>query len=395
MRFAILFICLLPLLIKGEDSLPLSKDAKLSLVTCGQGESLESAFGHSALRMVDSAYGIDVVFNYGSFNYSYAEFYYRFLKGDPVFYLTIVPTPSFLQDYRQQNRGVIENAINLDSATRHEIFKFLMWNAQEDNYAYSYDFFTNNCATKIRDILESHGFPLQAAHGTTTYRELVMEQLRNHASYRILLGMVFGTETDAPIGADKAAFLPEKLHALLSKTGNDKGKLLGPTSVLLQGEPRVPGIDNPLFAGTLLLLTMLSSLLWAKPRLHAALASAALLISGLLGILYLVLWTLSENPYMHENFNLIWALPINVVAAWLVYSRPAIGRFYVKYYGYYLLCAPLVLLGVPQGFYCGIYAWVPLLGTYLIFASRRFSGEAKQPTLFTKKTVPDAKRAGN
>lgn len=173
---------LLSLPVKSEyKDWPLSNSAALSLITCGVGDELPTAFGHSGLRVQDSAYQIDVVFNYGSYSYTTSQFYYHFIKGDPTFYVTIEPTQQFLLKYKGENRTVQQNALLLNSAQKHSIFNFLMWNADEANYTYQYDLLYNNCATKLRDVLVENNVPV--AYSTKekhTFRGLLNEKLETH-----------------------------------------------------------------------------------------------------------------------------------------------------------------------------------------------------------------------
>jgi len=90
-------------------------NTKMSLLTCGKGSELYSAFGHSGIRVVDSLADIDIVFNYGAFNSSVNRFYLDFLIAKPTFYLVIVPTDTFINEYKKKRRGIIETKLDLDS----------------------------------------------------------------------------------------------------------------------------------------------------------------------------------------------------------------------------------------------------------------------------------------
>ena len=63
------------------QQLPLSETAKASVITCGPGTEFYLAFGHSALRIQDTARGIDYAYNYGTFDFDTPHFYWNFARG--------------------------------------------------------------------------------------------------------------------------------------------------------------------------------------------------------------------------------------------------------------------------------------------------------------------------
>ena len=194
---------------------PISSNAEITLVTCGRGNEMHTAFGHSGLRVVDSIYGIDVVFNYGSSNYTPAQLYYHVLKGDPVLYIAIEPTPLFLQKYNNENRDVYENTLLLDSAQKHNIFNYLMWNADEKNAAYGYNFFTDNCATKVRDVLLRYEVPISANGKNTTYRNMVDFNLAMQPWNSLALYIILGSAADQEISPFQSMYIPSHLQQSL------------------------------------------------------------------------------------------------------------------------------------------------------------------------------------
>src|SRR6185436_19472361 len=101
-----------------------SCNLRISLLTCSPGEELYSIFGHTAIRVTDKGAGIDVVFNYGTFDDSNpTEFYWNFTKGLMRYALSAYPMKDFVSEYQEQNRGVVEQELNLTCAEKIKLFE--------------------------------------------------------------------------------------------------------------------------------------------------------------------------------------------------------------------------------------------------------------------------------
>ena len=137
------------------DAMQLSPNAQISIVTIGpwQGE-VYSAFGHSAIRVYDPQFGVDAFFNYGAFTFNQPNFYLNFAKGHLNYKLDVDPYPLYRDHYISYNRFLHEQVLNLDAAQTQKVFNYLFWNSQPENQYYLYDYFYNNCATKLRDVLK-------------------------------------------------------------------------------------------------------------------------------------------------------------------------------------------------------------------------------------------------
>ena len=137
----------------SAQQIQLSENTHISVITCApfQGE-LYSAFGHSAIRVYDPVQRIDYAYNYGTFDFNQPNFYLNFTKGRLLYRLAVQPYPQFRYTYLYYNRWVHEQVIDLTQEQKQKLFDYLQWNAQPENQEYFYDYFYNNCATKIRDV---------------------------------------------------------------------------------------------------------------------------------------------------------------------------------------------------------------------------------------------------
>jgi hypothetical protein len=84
------------------------------LLTCTPGDELYSCFGHSAIRIQDKKYDIDLVFNYGTFDFNKPNFYVNFLKGILIYSLGVDDYESFKSNYIYEERGIAEQVLRLD-----------------------------------------------------------------------------------------------------------------------------------------------------------------------------------------------------------------------------------------------------------------------------------------
>ncbi len=131
----------------------LSDQVTISILTVGPGTALYDRFGHSAFRVKDSVNNIDWTFNYGTYDFNAPNFYGKFVQGQLLYSLSAGYFQGFINYYQKQNRSVREQVLNLDQEQKARLFSFLMWNAEPANKDYRYDFFYDNCATRIRDVL--------------------------------------------------------------------------------------------------------------------------------------------------------------------------------------------------------------------------------------------------
>ncbi|MDQ2656263.1 MAG: DUF4105 domain-containing protein, partial [Bacteroidota bacterium] len=133
----------------------LSEQAEISVLTLGPSqEEVFTAFGHSAFRVHDPANGIDAAFNYGVFDFNQPYFYLNFARGNNLYMLGVMDYPHFATAYQYDNRYIHEQVLNLTQERKQKLFDFLQWNARPENRSYFYDYFYDNCATKIPEVIK-------------------------------------------------------------------------------------------------------------------------------------------------------------------------------------------------------------------------------------------------
>jgi hypothetical protein len=160
--------------------------ADIYLLTCGPGTETYSIYGHSALRIVIPERNYDQVYNWGVFDFATPNFVWKFAKGRLQYMLGVYSYDSFLREYDSEKRWVISQKINLSVEEKQELFNLISVNLRPENIKYRYDFFYDNCSTRIRDLLEkASGGNLiypddESKKNLPTFRELISDYQKGY-----------------------------------------------------------------------------------------------------------------------------------------------------------------------------------------------------------------------
>jgi hypothetical protein len=350
---------------------------RISLLTCSPGEELYSAFGHTAVRVSSSATGMDIVFNYGTFDDSDpTKFYWDFTRGLMYYSLSAYSFRDFVEEYRSQQRGVIEQEIQLSCAEKNKIFNALRDNAQEQNRNYYYYFHLDNCTTRAGDmIIKNTDSPVVFKNilptETPSYRNLLHVYLdKGHQPWsKFGIDILLGSNLDKKVSNREAMFLPDYLlkgfdnassgaQPLVQKT---EPVVIVSTTAVETGSRFTPFV---LFTGLLIFITILSIL--KGSRSSAFLRGFDIfffLLLGLLGVLLATLWLIRVDDVCRNNFNLLWALPTHFVVVFVMNRQKQWVKSYFK-----VVCIITLLLGatwfiLPQALNPAI---APILGLILV-----------------------------
>jgi len=309
-----------------------SSHLRITLLTCGMGTSeVWEVFGHTGLRVIDSVHHTDWVYNYGTFEFG-DDFELKFARGKLLYNLSVWQMDEFMQEYVDAHRMVEEQDLLLTDEQKEAIRDFLNNNALPANKYYKYDFFLDNCATRIRDIFPKilgSGFKFKTVspQPPISFRTIINQYFYYRHWERVGVNILLGSRIDHKMTNDQIMFLPDFLRDGLAGASLN-GHPISTTPVkLLQGSEHRPApLDQPLLVSlALLLLTGLG--LFIKPlRILGTIMSAALmLVTGLLGCIILVMWFGTDHQACSDNFNLFWALPTNLL---LVFRKPrGTGRY--------------------------------------------------------------------
>lgn len=323
-----------------EVGVGLSDSASVSLLTMLPGREVYSLFGHSALRIRDDAAGIDRTYNFGTFSFEQPYFVLRFLRGSLDYSLATAPFALLLRDYQIQERPILEQTLALDPATVRALYDRLEINALPENRDYRYDFFWDNCSTRMIDAID--GALSDAGHPRTvlpemaepqTFRELLAPYLVGQPLTETGLNLALGSPGDRQATAREETFLPLRLADQFDRATVDGQSLVASRDTLfwVQGA----GLPTPAPRWPLWLMTAIAALGlgftafgWKRgPSRLGKLGDVVLFgLVGLVGVIVFLLWTATTHDVMGPNWNLMWAWPTHLaLAIALARRRPEAG----------------------------------------------------------------------
>lgn len=338
-----------------SQSIVLSEDARISVLTCGPGEELYTRFGHSAFRVQDSGLGIDVVYNYGTFNFNAPNFYSNFARGKLIYTLSRQRFENFLYDYELENRWVKEQLLGLNRKETMELFEFLENNYKPENRDYQYDFLYDNCSTKMPDVLKKLLGPQlefldDHLEKHYTFRQLIRQNLRTNSWASFGIDLALGADIDRKATARQHMFLPKYVMMQLANSRLNGRPLIRRTRTVLDNpeQLRVPIFTtSPLFWFALLsLFTITITYIDYRNKARSRWLDFFLFFSsGLVGFFLLFLWFLTDHNATVNNLNVLWAFPFNLIVAFLLVRRKNIPDWLEKYLkGLFLLFLVMVIL---------------------------------------------------
>nr|WKN38069.1 DUF4105 domain-containing protein [Tunicatimonas sp. TK19036] len=321
-------VCLLPLAAQS-----LSPQASISLLTYSPGDQLYTTFGHSALRVKDPAQSLDIVFNYGTFDFDEAGFYLKFMRGKLNYKLSAYDYRYVELEQDRRQMDVREQVFNLNPTQTQALFDFLNINLLPENRFYLYDFFFDNCATRIPDALEDvlgHAFQLDTTfipdNERMTFRELISVYLAPQPWGDFGIDLALGAPIDIKATPRQYMFLPDYLaEGLAGSKIIQQGQaepFVRSDEIILSGTKEV--VPPPEYTQPRWIFTVLfgAFLLWAiltrrlKPSYWPDMS--LLTLYSLLGILLLLLWFATDHQATHDNWNLLWAHPLHLITVVLL-----------------------------------------------------------------------------
>jgi hypothetical protein len=372
---AYLIACILLSVAGKSQAAPDSSRLQISLITCAPGAELYSVFGHTALRIVDSAANTDIIYNYGTFNFDDPDFYSKFVRGKLMYFLSQQSFPDFLYEYAYFKRGVTEQVLQLSASEKKEIQRSLFENVREENRYYKYDFLYDNCATRLRDIIfrtqQENAFePTAFAESGTTFRDYLHNYLSRAEMQWTALGidLLLGIGTDKTMTTAECMFLPDYLAQGVSLTVKGPSKLVESDQVHLpnaQDPPvKLPFWETPLFFFSFLSFWVILPAFFKSNGMvlfQSIMDRIIFVLSGLLGLLLLFMWFGTDHQSFANNLNLVWAMPINLLAAFALNRPGKLLKTYFKCYSLLILLMMIAVLLHPGMINVGLYPLILVL----------------------------------
>lgn len=308
----------------------------VSVLTFGPGDHPFFKFGHNAILVQDRVRRTDRVYNFGTFSFDSPALIPTFLKGKLSYWLSIQSLRGTIEAYRRENRTIDAQELDLTPALRKQIVDALDENARPENRYYRYDYYRDNCSTRVRDAVDRAigGKLHDASKGPAgmTWRAHTLRLVADDWPIYLGLHIAMGDLIDRPIDVWQEMFLPSRLHDMLREVKIDGPD--GQVIPLVKGEKRLldaqrgPMRSEPpkrlpvlLLAGLVLgggLAALGTGAARGQKAARVGLGAATALVglvSGLLGLIFVMFWTYTDHEVAHRNENILQCAPWAIALA--------------------------------------------------------------------------------
>ena len=319
------------------------------LMTVGAGDEVWERFGHNAIWISDRRRGLDVAYNWGMFDFNQPHFLTRFLTGDTRYWMEGFDARAMVEHYaRDENRSVWVQELNLTPAQRLALLQYIEWFSREENKYYRYDYYLDNCSTRVRDALDRVlGGAIRRATASrptgTTYRWHTRRLTEGDPAVYTGIQLALGRPADREISAWEESFLPVRLMRYVRDVrvpgpgGTSAPLVLSERQLYAATRPPEP--ERPVshvlayLLGGLALgasLAVLGRAAGAGRRGAAAgfgvVAGVWTLVAGLAGTALLLAGTVTRHVFMGRNLNLGAASPLVLILLGLVIAAVGARR---------------------------------------------------------------------
>ena len=335
---------------------------RIYLLTMGPGDDIYEVFGHNAIWVHDPKKLVDTVYNWGVFDFAAPHFILHFLQHSNTYFMWPFTFDETVRQYKELNREVWGQELNLTEPEKQALLDFLQWNSLPQNRPYGYDYYLDNCSTRVRDALDKavNGqirAQLQRIQTEETYRSHSLRLMQGLPAIDAGVELLLGQPTDKKLTADEAAFLPVQLMKEATPLKIDGGRPLFKETFVVYKADRSGEPDNvpklwlwflPISIVVTALLFWLGSAVSTGEhrRLAATTYSVIAAVFGILGTIIFLLTTITDHWAARWNYNgfmlnPLW-LGVAVVAPLMILRpgpRPIATRFLQ-------ICGVLSLLAV-------------------------------------------------
>ncbi|WP_452224267.1 lipoprotein N-acyltransferase Lnb domain-containing protein [Lacinutrix chionoecetis] len=353
----------------------LTENTEISIITIGPGKLLNDSFGHNGFR-VQNEY-LDAVYDYGRYNFDDPNFYTNFAKGKLKYLMGAAYTKEIFEYYQSQDRTIKEQVLNLNQAQKQALLNYLANNYKPEKRAYLYDFFFDNCATKMRDVSENVlnntiKYNTPEAYKAETFRQLIQNNLYWNTWGSFGIDIALGSVIDRPAEPREYMFLPEHVYVFFEKaTFKDSGEQLVKASKTVYKQKGEFDKGN-FFVSPVFILSILAVIIifitYSNNNNNTRskwLDGLIFSITGVIGILLLLLWFATDHSATANNYNLLWACPISIIALFQIFKNQP-KRWLIGYLKLLIIMLSLLTLHWIIGVQVFAPALIPLLVALLI-----------------------------
>ncbi|HEY0672697.1 MAG TPA: DUF4105 domain-containing protein [Longimicrobiales bacterium] len=308
-------------------------ELRVFLMTLGPGDAVWERFGHNAIVVEDARVGYSIAYNWGMFDFDQPGYVPRLMKGQMMYWMAGYDTQAFANVYVQSNRSIWLQELNLTPQQKIAMRDFVEWNAQESNKFYRYDYYRDNCSTRVRDAIDRalggqlatslRSKPTDATYRSQTQRLTYIDPLTYTG-----LQLAMGNPIEDPLTAWEESFIPMELRDWVRqvqvRAANGQMVPLVTREVTMFEAQREPLAESPpnliiwylligLLLGGALLLLARGTLSGARLLVLAAVISLWSFVVGFFGLLISLLWALTDHWPTYYNENILQANVLSLV----------------------------------------------------------------------------------
>ncbi len=328
-----------------------TNETEIYILTCSPGADLYSVFGHTAIMVKTPT--TDFVYNYGTFDFNTDNFYVKFARGQLPYKVAKEEFGYFQYGYIREQRQIWAQRLNFTSKQKTTLIDLLEVNVLPENALYKYDFFYDNCATRIRDIIdEATGNTVDwgkanKANGST-FRQMIDVYLPDMEWSDLGIDIALGLPCDYYVQDGEQAFLPDSLMYLFDNARLNGNSLMADGFEVLPAEPiqvkkkfKDSSFKVICFISIVLLIVLF---IYRRKRFSRILSALILLVNGLVGTLIFLLWFFTDHNATMDNLNILWASPLNLILPFLKFSR----KIWLQIYSGITVATLMVWSFLPQ-----------------------------------------------
>ena len=324
----------------------------VSLLTVSTGDPIYSWFGHSAL-MVTTPEGRNIAFDYGTFSFADDDFVKNFVMGRLWFLTTSFSADIEMMSLEAEGRSVTKVVLPLTAEQKKAVISFLDINVQKENRTYLYHHYNDNCATRLRDIIDfttGGDFKRWAeSRSGLSFRKQASRSLSRNPVVQWLLEFLQSGRIDAEATLWDEMFLPVNLEkAVMEYYGLDSVPVAGEGGEDIPDEPN-SNILFSLAAGLVLGGIPALLLFLGKGRKTAWYITSGLIhvLFALMGSLLFFMMVFTNHDVTWMNENIIFVNPLLLVLAILAFRRSPKFTFLSRIYLSVILLYSVVKLVIP------------------------------------------------
>ena len=382
-KLIILFLLIVSFTLNAQ--LKLTTESQISVLTMGPGTALNDAFGHTAIRIKDPVYKFDIVFDYGRYDFETEHFYLKFAQGKLDYEVIQSEFKRFFRYYQYNNRSVKEQVLNLSTAQKTALYEHLKETIKPENKSYPYDFFYNNCATKIKDDIEyildnQLVYYPKPTFKQFSFRNLIRSDLNQNSWGSLGIDLALGSKIDQIASVEEHMFLPKYLYQLLAnaRLKMDDSKLISTSKTLNPSDATAQNnfFSSPFFIlGILAFIMLLVTYKDYKNKTRSKWLDISLFaFTGVIGVVLLLLWVATDHQTTAYNYNLLWACAFNLLFIPSIYKSKLNNRglSYLKFLVLLLCLMGLHWITGVQSFAISLIPLLIAIGVRYLFLIHHF-----------------------